>query len=382
MKKLYLLLIVFALAALTGCSSRVASSIREPDELDLIQTIGIDKSEEGYYVTISTGMGLNNAEPRIRGGEGPTINAALDVMKKLSGGHEPFYSHADHVIIGEDAAKEGIIEVLDFIERDSEIRIDTNLFIARGMTANELIIGAASKNSAAADTLELIEEQLPNLGQGHVFTALDVATDLAKSGKGLIMAIETRQGDNLKDAEQQKLVPNGFGIIQRDKLTGYVSAEITPSVMLVLDELEYLNLRIDTDEGPVGLGISSTSLDVEPVFMDDELTKLKIKVKADASVTEVGGMVDLMSDRTRRNLGTMVSERLLQNLQKALEHSKEMAVDYMGIGQKASLKRPVRFRNMRESWQEVFPTLPIEIEVTAVIKRTFDLGQPVDISPY
>lgn len=379
MKKLFLILIVSAMTVLSGCSSRVASSIREPDELNLIQTIGIDKGEEGYLVTISTGLGLNNSEPQIRGEEGPTIGSALDVLRKLSDGHEPFYSQADHIIIGEELARAGFEEVLDFIERSSEIRIDTNLFIARGMTARELIINSASKSTAAADTLELIDEQLPNLGQGYVFTALDVASDLSKSGNSLILAVEMKQGDDLKDSEKQKLVPNGFAIVQNASLTDYVSAELTPSVMMVLEKLGYLNMRIETDEGAVGLGISDTTVDIEPVFMDDDLTKLKIKVKADASITEVGGMIDIMSDKTRQSLGQVVSQRLLENLQAVLAHSREMGVDYMDIGREAELKAPVRFLNMKETWQEIFPTLPIELEVTAVVKRTFDLGQPVEI---
>lgn len=380
MKRIIVAVLALNMLVLSGCSSRVASSIREPDELDLIRTIGIDKHEDGYSVTIDTGVGLNNSAPHIRNGKGPTIDSALNVLKKMVGRLEPFYSHTDNVIIGEDLAREGIDEVMDYIARNSEIRIDTNLFVAKGMTAEDLITGSVSKMQAAAGILNLLSIQVSTLGQGYVFTCLDVIASLAQSGKALVLAIELTEGDNLLDTEEKRLLPNGFGIIQNGKLTSYVSAKNAPSVTLLINELDYLNIQVETEEGTVGLGVINSYVDIKPVFLDNQLSKLKIKVKMEASITEVGGPMDIKSEKKRQELGLAVSEKILANLQDTLMNSKELGVDYIGLGQKAEIKAPIKFQNMSEPWHELFPELPIEIEVTTKIKRSFDLVQPVDLS--
>ncbi len=74
MKKIPIL--ILAAALLTGCAAKGTSLMREPDELEMIRTVGVDKSDDGYTVTNATGRGIDGAPPRVRSGDGLTISTS------------------------------------------------------------------------------------------------------------------------------------------------------------------------------------------------------------------------------------------------------------------------------------------------------------------
>ena len=131
--------------------------MREPDELEMIRTLGVDRSEAGFTVTAATGTGIDGSPPVMRTGEGMTVDDAMELLQKTSRGQEPFYSHTEHVIIGEDLAKSGVTEVLDFMARSSEMRIGTAVTVSKGMTANRLMSSAFSEKSDIYGLLRVIE---------------------------------------------------------------------------------------------------------------------------------------------------------------------------------------------------------------------------------
>lgn len=379
MKKILTAALALIIITLAGCSSQTSNVIREPDKLEMIRTIGIDKGKDGYSVTISTDVGLNGSAPQIRSGNGKTIDEALNVLKKTSRGQQPFYSHVDNLIIGEAVIKDGISEVLDFMARSSEMRIGTNIVIAKGTEAEKIITGAVGEQNAAADMLEVIKEQITSLGQGYMFNCLDVLSELAYNGNAMILAVRLTEGDNLLNDEEKKLTPDGFGIIRDGKLIAYTSSEQSAGITLLIDELNSLNIEVETTEGMVGLALTQIKADIQPVFLDNQLQKLKIKVDAAASITEAGAVTDLTMEKRRQETGLNASRQLLKNLQEAIKSSQSMGIDYMALGRKAELKAPLKFKKMGVTWEELFPELEIELEVSTVLKNTYDLGEPISI---
>lgn len=381
MKKiLTVILVLIILFMLSGCSSQTSNRVLEPDELEMIRTIGIDKGENGYSVTISTDIGLNGKTPKIRSGEGKTVDEALNILKKTSGGQEPFYSHVDNLIIGEEVVREGIGQVLDFMARSSELRIGTNIVISRGTKAKGTITGAAGKDSAAADMLEVIKEQAPSLGRGYMFNCLDVLSGLAENGTAMILAVELTEGDDLLNDGERVLRPQGYAVVEDGKLVNYTSPEETAGITLLLNKLDSLNIEVRLDKGTVGLTLTGLTADIQPVFLDNELKKLKIKVSADASITEAGEVKSLTMEKERQEAGLNASKMLLKNLQETIRKSQSLGIDYMNLGQRAGLKSPMKFQRMKTSWNELFSKIEIELEVSTVIKQTYDLAEPVDIS--
>ena len=57
-----------------------------------------------------------------------------------------------------------------------------------------------------------------------------------------------------------------------------------------------------------------------------------------------------------------------------------MGIDYIGLSKMVELRAPLKFERMEKPWREIFPELPIEIEVHTELKRTYDLDDPISIA--
>ncbi|MBE6949401.1 MAG: hypothetical protein E7456_06100 [Ruminococcaceae bacterium] len=372
--------ITLSMLILTGCSAQTSNVIKEPDELEMIRTIGIDLADDGYSVTIGTGVGLDGSPPTIRSGEGVTIDEALNVLKKTSRGQEPFYSHTEDIIISEDVARAGIQDVIDFMARNSEMRIGTNILIAKGAKAQDIMTGSVGGKTGLTDMIEVMEQQITALGAGYMFTCLDVAAGLAQGGSALMLAVELVDGDNLLDEKEKKLQPVGFGIFEDSRLKEFSPYELSPGITFLMDKLESINIEVETDMGTVGLALTDSKVDYQPVFLDDQLQKLKITLETEMSITEAGGVTDLTSEKRRQEVGLKASEQILANLQETLKFSKELGTDFMAIGEKVELKAPFKYEKIQNSWQERFSELEIELEVKTVLKRSYDMADPIRLS--
>lgn len=107
---------------LTGCWNRT-----ELNEIGLISALGIDRSEEGWIVTyqfinpsaISAGTGGaskaggGESPVHVFSSEGPTLREAIDVSYTESP-RRLYFPHADVLVLGKEAARKSITDVIDF----------------------------------------------------------------------------------------------------------------------------------------------------------------------------------------------------------------------------------------------------------------------------
>ena len=373
MKKIPIL--ILAAALLTGCAAKGTSLMREPDDLEMIRTVGVDKSDDGYTVTIATGRGIDGSPPRVRSGDGLTIDSALDFLQRTSHGQEPFYSHTEHVIIGEELAREGVDEVLDFMARSSEMRIETAMILAKSATAEELMTSSSGETAGLYDILNVMEEETASMGRGYMFTCLDAAAGLRETGHALILAAEVLPGDNALDDSEKTLRGEGFGVIENGKLTGYVPTDDAPGVLLLLNKPVSLNLACDTGSGRVGVTLEKARSDVKPEFAGGDLKKLEVSVSADIVITEAGAIKDLTSEKMRESIEKAVSQQVFDLLNTTISRSQAAGLDYIGLGAMVEKRAPVKFRDLRERWPELFPKLPVELKITTTVRRSYDLEE-------
>ena len=117
MKK-YLLTIIIIVGSLnlSGCAGSIYSQYREIEQMRVIQTMGIDKAENGVKLSLaSAGSKNSNTVPAILSGTGKSISTALQRIRNYSCEESLFCAHVGHILIGEDAAKSGIENILSYI---------------------------------------------------------------------------------------------------------------------------------------------------------------------------------------------------------------------------------------------------------------------------
>ena len=198
MKKLISFLIVICmLPCLSGCGS-IYSNYREVEQLLVIQTMGLDTLSDGVRLTLAAPSTTGNTgSPVSLSGDGQSITSAIERIRNYSTEDDLFCAHINHVVLGEDTAKQGIGQYLAYICRSPEMRIDTPLYVVRECSAAEFISGVIGTGTGICEVLDAVKATADERGDSYVFTAAQVVRELDRHGSALICALEYSNSDEL-----------------------------------------------------------------------------------------------------------------------------------------------------------------------------------------
>ena len=105
---------------------------REIEELSLITVLAADRGEAGVVLTAVTGVRASeDEEPEVLTGEGRDLERACRAVQE-SKASRAYLGQADKLLLGEELAREELMETLEFVLDHRELRLDTLLYIVRG----------------------------------------------------------------------------------------------------------------------------------------------------------------------------------------------------------------------------------------------------------
>ena len=133
----FLLLILLIVQILSLCS---CWNYKEIDDLAIVSSAALDLLPNGKYqltieiINIKSEGKTEITKPKFAQAEGTTIfEAERNLIIKI--GNEPYWSHSNAFIFSKTIAEQGLIPVLDWLERDEEPRLDLPIFISNEKTA-------------------------------------------------------------------------------------------------------------------------------------------------------------------------------------------------------------------------------------------------------
>ncbi len=360
MKKLYLILsLVLVLLLLSGCNNLGALSLAiEPDEISLVRTLGVEKSGGEYLVTVCTASGQTR-NPEIYSAKGETFSLAVNNIMNLPQGREARFSHTEQVIIGEKLAQSGIDEVLDYIERSDSMRLDTDFYICRGITPEELIKASTGENISISDSLSYLRENIGSLGGGYIFTCLDFASGLGQNGCALVQTIYGKE--LLTEGETELFpAPGTFALFNGTRLEGYLTENEMRGAIILLE-------KENTQELPLGIaeGVVTVKLQSPELKLSAEKGRLIITVKVKGDIASVSGVNSVREDELRERIDREVCSEMYGYVKAALDRIGSSKLDFAGLEHRAEIMG-----------QRLNGTEP-EIYVEAVIERTYDIIDPL-----
>ena len=401
---LSLLIIIRMLLSLSGCSG-IYSNFRELERLLVIQTMGIDYAEEGVGISLASGAKSDGSSPVRLFSPGVSITSAIAHILSYSQEQELFLSHTSHVVLGEEAAKNGINGYLSYICRSPNLRTDIPLYIVKGGTAQEAVMQVGEGSKGISEVLEAVRANVDERGDSKAFSASELLRNLERNGSGLICAIECspsiqeggtkQEGDSGSSAgtggmespdkagasdgggEKQALTAAavGYGVIRGDKLCAYLDKEQAIGVGLLLNIVGISDIVVtDRYATPVTLELDQGSSVIKPVWAEDgSLEMLDIQIKAAANIAEIGGGGHFgepdYEDYLTAQLETAVSERVSA----VIQLSKSLQADFLGLGSIVEMDDAEKFRALGGDFASLLPGLPVRISVSGQIKHTNDI---------
>ena len=374
-RKLLLFPLMFCLL-LQGCGAGpvFGDDSREIDQLELVETVGIDAAGELTTVTASTGT--FSGKPMLLKSSAVTVSRAVREMQNYTDRQYIFYGHAAHILIGEAAARQDLSRYLDYIERDNEVRLDTKLYIVQGGTAEDAITAVSSDTETAGELLRSLDRDVQLLSESYVFSCGEVSGMLAKRGCALVSAVMLENVDNILDSENSTTIQStGYAVIQNDKLLCFLDTELSRGVNLLID-----HTGSDVVEAPDGAGgwfaarLTGSKVRYAPVFEEGRLSGVRIDVTLHCNLDELQTPLDIYDENVIRRLEEGVSAVEAWRVRAVLDRMQETDCDLCDLQTRVRQAASWRFDRMPEPWETVFPTLEFEVSVKTVLDRTYDVG--------
>ena len=402
---LSLLIIICSLPALSGCGS-IYSNYREIQQLMVVQTMGIDREKGGVQVSMAAAAEASGGGPRRMSAQGSTVTDAIDRAYKLSYEEEIFFSHVNHLLVGEAAAEEGLDAFLDYVSQSPTMRIDIPLYIVRGSTANQAVMEVGDSSKGISEVMQTVHESFASPSNSQVFTVADPINRLLRYGSALVCAVECvpssesvspgksesaqggqeqnpqeEEGQNTQDKTQGEnplmAVPAGYAVIRDGKLCKFIEPEEAVAVGLLTGSLPITAITVTDRNGKnASLELNQGSAQITPVWGGKgQLKGLNIQAQVSASVLETDNWQQGSSNGYINHLTAQLESTVSQRLSSLLRTSMKLKADFLGLAGQVERKSPENYRLMSQRFSELLPVLELQITVSGQLSHTNDMKE-------
>lgn len=352
---------------------------RELNELAISISMGIDKAEDGYLLTIQA-LNPKAIAAKKQVNESPVVlytetgKDLLEILRRITkqSSRKIYNSHLRTVVFSEDIAKEGIQQTLDFFIRDHEYRTDFFFLVAKGTTANHVLsiltpletvpgieiynsLKTSEKSWAPTKTVKLLElvDDLISDGKEPVMTGIEIYNPV-----NLTDSIET-----LKQSDPTKLMVSSLGVFRDDKLAGWLTEDESKGYSYIIGNVQNTVGSIEYDDhNQVTFEVIKTKVRKKVYLLDDK-PAINVEIMIKANIDTQTGDLDLTSYEVIEKLSRKF-ERATEDLcNTALECTKKhFKADIFGFGEEIHKKYPKLWKEVKNNWNDEFTKLPVNIK--------------------
>ncbi len=373
MKKLLLAVLLPTLFLFSGCGS-LSSQLRDVEHMRLVQTLGIDQEQESLQLSLASAARKSGRKrPDIVSGSGRSLSAALQRIRNYSSEEELFYAHVDQILLGEEAARQGIERILQYICHSAETRIDLPVFVLLDSSAKEAMEGVGNELRGPTEILQTLQTSLKQQGSCYLFTAADVLRNLERSGSALVCALEYAPA--AEGGEEMTMAIAGYGILQKGVLVQRLDRDSALGATIALNRLRVCELDVKDQKGnPVSLELEQAKTQLRPVWGEDGfLRALELQVQVSAAVLEIAGKGGSLDDpQYEDHLIGQLEAAVSQRVQQALLLSKRLGADFLDLGSRLRYEAPARNRQQLQDFPSLLPQLEIRLSVSGKLSHSYD----------
>ena len=381
MRKLLALLLCAGELLLFAGPDGLRRNYREVEQLQVIQTMGLDSQTGGVTLSLAAagedGGGVSRMEA-----DGVSITAAMDRIRSYSYEEELFCPHIGRLLLGEKLAEQGIESTLAYLSRSPELRLDMPLFVVKGGTAAETVMGVGDGDRGICDVMRIVEQDVKRRGESGLTTAAQILRDTARCGSALICALETGEASEKTDAAGEEaggapagrsVAPMGYAILREGRLCRYLTSEQAIGVGLLKNAPSRANIELLDRHGETAvLELNDGGCRIRPVWEGEALRGVEVKCDARASLLERGGR-GALDEEDLDYLTARLESKLAGFLSAALQASKELKADYLCLAETLERADPAAWRSLDRDFIDLLPELELKITVSAKLNEMNDM---------
>ena len=380
---------------LLGWGGHLIPSRVEITDFGIIQVLGIDSGvNNGVSLSIVDENQKNSKEDSDQVGNenivttsGKSYNDCINGLENYS---DKFFigGHIENIIIGEEICKENLVRAIDFISKASEIRLNSNMFIAKGSSASQFMQQGTSKEYSMSSRINNINLTDQILTEEKNTEASDVINILLSDNKcGVIQAIELVENGKAsnrefilstsKDEGKKFIQYAGYALIKDAKLIDYLNIDASSGYDLIKNNYLKQNVYIEKDGEITGINFEGSKTKVLFNFEDQNLKEIIIKTKTKNEIMQSSNGKNIFKENLEE-IENLVAEEVKHRIESAINVAKNYQVDYIGFNKMLEMKHPYKWNKIKDNWENIFNEVPIRIEVESEINRSYNLLSIVD----
>lgn len=386
-----LVLLAATTMTVTGCWNR-----REIETIGFVMAVGVDEAREEGKIQLTVHLAKPFATGGGGEGRGPTEEKPFWVVSSTGytvfeavrnflsqSPRRPFWAHNRFILIGEEFARKGIRDVLDWFDRDGETRRRVWVVVAKGAKASDLL------------QAEFELERMPSeAGMGIILAARSgLSTVVSRMLNDFLQALEGEGIDPL--AVRAEIVPRpqkfdirgelkreeigasarvtGAAVFKDDRLVGWFNKPETRGLLWILGEVRsgIIVIKKPGEEDKfIGLEILRAKGGFKPEVKDGKVS-VEVKVEAEANLGDVQGFIDpLKSPEVWASMERRMATVIRNEVMAAVAKAQELGSDVFGFGAELNRRNPKKWAELKERWDEEFPRVNVQVQVKAKLRRS------------
>ena len=406
MRKLALIMVCISLL-LTGCWD-----YQEVDRLASVLAIGIDRipGSKSILLTVQIPQPEGKGSGKKTGGqggeksyvvmnsEGKSLSEAIRYLSVQST-RRILLSHCKTIVLGKDLAETGIGKILDELKRHREFR-RTDWILTTDKTAKEILEKDIALEQVPARGFDHILQMLQKIGRvwpvnfNDFFARLNGASHVSFTPLVQLVDIDKRVTSQLEKAvgrpldSEEKPTTMTIGktaIFKKLQMVGVLNEDESRVLRWLVDTpkgtiitLTYApQAQSDGEKGEILLNILDGKTTIIPKISEDGIT-MNIVMSAKVLLHETGTsgvkVLDLKEvEQLERQAAETAKLQIEQMIDKA---QKELKSDCVGFAENLHDHYPVEWKQIKNNWDDVFPTVDYQISCEVQILSAGMISNP------
>jgi spore germination protein KC len=369
---------------LTACWDRT-----ELNNLAIVVGMGFDNKGENQ-IEVSTQI-VNPGEVASKtgggGGASPvtTLSATAvttsEAIRELStvSPRKVFRSHLRILVIGEALAREGIIQVMDGLSRNHEVRSDFYIIVAKGAHAKDVLEILTPLEKIPSNSMFSRLDMSSKIWAPTVKMQLDeVIADLHKPEKGMVLTGIRILGDPGKGKTMKNkwrsdpysiLKYSGLALFKEGKLVDWLNSEESKGYNYIMNNVvNSVGHLACPGGGEIAVDVTRTKSMVKGKTVGGR-PEITVDLKVEENIYEVQCDIDVTKTENIERLETIANEKLASIMESAIRKAQKNKSDIFGFGNAIEDAEPKAWMKLKKDWDEYFADLKVQVQVDTNIHR-------------
>lgn len=347
MKKIIIILITILL--FSGCYN-----YKELNEIAVVSSIAIDKEDDEYLVSAQVMNAKQeeeseNSQVIVYTSKGKTINEALRDMTMKSS-RRLYGGHLSKLVISEEIAKEGIVNVLDLYQRLTEVRNEFTITVSKNIKASDVIKIMTAPESVPAEYVKTSIQSADLASALTYSTKLDefLSFYLKKGIDPVIAVVEVenykKKGttiDNTATTDPiSKIILGNVAVTNKGKFEKYLTKNETIGYNFIRNQVQEMIIPVKCDDkyyASVSVLNSNTKTNVKKI---KNKYQINIYVNTKAVITEYNCSNNLTNKNNIEKLQNKTKKKIKKYINEAINAQKNTKGKFLGFERSIYLDYP------------------------------------------